>query len=127
MGISLTDEYEADNDPSFTFFQADLEPTLVGSQFPLGGSPYYDMALLDTGAAASLITSTADAAFDIEGAGYRGNLTLTVGGATGFLEANINNAMSLFATGLANRSRQRRRQFGAQPGVRSWASPAFRC
>jgi hypothetical protein len=104
VGISLTDEYEADNDPTFTFFQADLEPTLVGSQFPLGGSPYYDMALLDTGAAASLITSAADAAFDIEGAGYRGSLTLTIGGATGFLEANINNAMSLFATGLANRT-----------------------
>lgn len=104
VGISLTDEYEADNDPTFTFFQADLEPALVGSQFPLGGSPYYDVALLDTGAAASLITSTADAAFNIEGAGYRGNLTLTVGGATGFLEANINNAMSLFATGLANRT-----------------------
>jgi hypothetical protein len=104
VGISLTDEYEADNDPTFTFFQADHEPTLVGSQFPLGGTPFYDMALLDTGAAASLITSTADAAFDIEGAGYRGSLTLTIGGATGFFDANINNAMSLFATGLANRT-----------------------
>ncbi len=103
VGLTLTDKFETDNDPEFDFFIAKKEASLSGDQFGLGGTPFYDVALLDTGAGASLITTAADSGFNVDGAGFRGTITLTIGGATGFLEANINNAMAMFATGLGNR------------------------
>ena len=104
VGLTLTDEFESDNDPEFDFYIAKNESSLTGSQFGLGGTPYYDVALLDTGAGASLITTAADAKYNVAGAGFRGSEFLTIGGATGFLDANINNAMAMFATGLGNRA-----------------------
>ncbi len=100
VGLGLTDEFQDDDIP--LFFQSQLEPSLTGTQFGAGGTPYYDLALLDTGAAVSLITTAADAAFDIDGAGFRGTETLTLGGATGFLQATINDPMAMFVTGTAN-------------------------
>ncbi|MEX2092118.1 MAG: aspartyl protease family protein [Pirellulales bacterium] len=102
VGISLTDKFKNEN--ADIFFQADLEASLVGSQFGSGGTPHYDLALLDSGAATSLVTAASDAAFDIQGAGFRGTVSLTIGGATGFLEATINDPMAIFATGLGNRT-----------------------
>src|SRR5262249_31483713 len=68
------------------------------------GSPYYDVALLDTGAAISLITSTADAGFNVQGSGFRGTQTITVTGAGGNVDATIYDPMAMFLTGLANRT-----------------------
>ena len=101
-GISLTDKFKDENDE--TFFLADPEPSLAGNQLGVGGIPHYDVALLDTGAAASLLDFASDAAFNIADAGFRGTETLQVGGATGFVNATINNPMAIFATGLANRT-----------------------
>ena len=101
-GFGLTDEYKNQLQP--LFFQSELEPSVVGTPFGTGGTPFYDLALLDTGAAVSLITTEADTAFDIDNAGFRGTQTLTLGGATGFLEATINDPMAMFVTGTANRT-----------------------
>src|SRR4051794_7878716 len=68
-GISLTNKFDDDSDPTFTFYQADYETSYLGTPLSTTSSPHFDLALLDTGAAASLITSTADAAFNIQGAG----------------------------------------------------------
>src|SRR5262245_34525978 len=70
MGLSLTDEFKDDNDD--TFYIVDQESSLVGAQLGAGGTPFYDVALLDTGAAASLITKSADTSFNMQGAGFRG-------------------------------------------------------
>jgi hypothetical protein len=104
VGISLTDKFKDENDPTFTFFQADYEPTLSGIQLGSGGTPHYDLALLDTGANGSLLTAASDAAFNVEGAGFRGTKTQTIGGATGFLPVTVNDPMAMFATGLSNRT-----------------------
>ena len=101
VGLGLTDEFQ-DQNASTLFFQSQLESSLVGNSLGVGGTPYYDLALLDTGAAVSLITSDADAAFDIDGAGFRGTRSLTLGGATGFLQATVNDPMAMFVTGAAN-------------------------
>ena len=100
VGFGLTDEYQDQFET--LFFESQLESSLVGTELGSGGNPFYDIALLDTGAAVSLITSDADASFDVAGAGFRGTETLTIGGATGFLEATINDPMAMFATGAAN-------------------------
>jgi hypothetical protein len=103
-GISLTDKFKDQNDPNGTFFLADPEPSLSGTQLGVGGTPHYDIALLDTGAATSLLTSASDAAFNITGAGFHGTETQQIGGANGFVNAAINNPLAIFATGLANRT-----------------------
>jgi len=100
VGLGLTDKFQDQN--ATIFFQAELESSLAGNSLGAGGTPYYDLALVDTGAAVSLITSAADAAFDIDGAGFRGTESLTIGGATGFLQATINDPMAMFVTGTAN-------------------------
>ncbi len=104
VGISLSDKFDDGNGGNAAFFQAQYEPSLSGTQFGAGGTPFYDVALLDTGAAATLITSQSDAAFNIAGAGFRGTEPLPLGGATGFLTATINDPMAIYATGLANRT-----------------------
>ncbi len=104
VGIGLTDKFDDGNGGSATFFQAQYETSLQGTQFGTGGTPYYDVALLDTGAGASLITTASDTAFNIAGAGFRGTEPLPIGGATGFLTATINDPMAIYATGLANRT-----------------------
>src|SRR5437868_8683518 len=102
MGLSLTNRFKDENSDSFYF--ADKETSLVGTQFPIGGTPFYDVALLDSGAAISLITDTADASYNIQGGGFGGTNTVTVVGAGGDIDATINDPMAMFLTGLANRT-----------------------
>ncbi len=100
VGLGLSDEFQSQD--AALFFQSQTESSLVGNPLGTGGTPYYELALLDTGAAVSLITSSADTAFDINGAGFRGTGSLTIGGATGFLQATINDPLAMFVTGTAN-------------------------
>lgn len=104
-GISLTTKHDDDSDPTFTFFQADYETSYLGTPLGVGG-PHFELALVDTGAAASLITTAADAAFNIQGQGYRGTAPLPIGGATGGLVATTNDPMAIYASGVgpANRT-----------------------
>ena len=96
----------------------------LARNWDVGGTPYYDLALFDTGAAATLITHASDAAFNIAGAGFRGTETQPIGGATGFFDATINNPMAIYATGLANRTVNRTARRSILPP--SSASRVFR-
>ncbi len=105
VGIALTDEFDDDLN-TFSVPSSQPSGTLLGA----GGSPFYDIALLDTGAALSLITAQADTNFNISGPypgesdGFRGASTITIGGATGFLQAEILDPVGLYAGGLQSRT-----------------------
>jgi hypothetical protein len=105
VGITLTDEFVDD---------IEFAPQAAGS---IGGSPlsgtstaYYDIALLDTGAAISLLTLEADAAFNLAGSypgepdGFAGTETIPIGGATGLIDASISDPLGLYAAGLQART-----------------------
>ncbi len=105
VGIGLTDEFNDD----FVFFpQPSSFPagTLLGA----GGHAHYDVALLDTGAAVTLLTSAAFDDFGLGSAspgqsdGYRGTGTVGIGGATGTLVAEINDPLGLYVGGLQGRT-----------------------
>ncbi len=106
VGITLTNEYVDDLD-FFPYPSSQPGGVILGA-----GGPHYDVALLDTGAAVSLITSAADAAFNIDGPypgdgkndGFRGTEFITIGGASGFLEASISDTLGLYAGGLQSRT-----------------------
>lgn len=107
VGISLTDEFKnANTDLTGTFFIADREPTLVGSQLSGGGTPYYDVALLDIGSAAHVLTFEASGpnGFDIDGNGFDGTNTQQIGGASGLINLSINDPLAIFAAGLGERT-----------------------
>lgn len=104
-GISLTTKHDPDTDPTFTFFYPDYETSYLGTPLGIGGSAHFEVALIDTGAATTLITSAADAAFNIQGQGYRGTNELPIGGATGSLVAITNDAMAIYASGLGTSNR----------------------
>ena len=101
-GISLTNNFKPDTDDDYPI--ADYESSIVGTQLGAGGTPHYDLALLDTGAAISLLTTASDTAFNMAGAGRHGTGTVQIGGATGNLLATVSNPLSIYATGLANRT-----------------------
>jgi hypothetical protein len=101
VGFTLTDEFDTE-----TFF-VEEKFGAGGSYLRATGSSYFDLALLDTGAGVNLITAASDAAFGIdldspEGGndGFRGTQEVTLGGATGFLQAVINDPLGLYASGL---------------------------
>jgi hypothetical protein len=104
VGITLTNEFV--NDIDFYPYPSN-QP---GGSFLGYGTPHYAIALLDTGAAVSLITHATDDAFNINGPysgrsdGFRGTNTITIGGASGFLEATIGDPLGLYAAGLQHGS-----------------------
>lgn len=104
-GISLTTKHDDDNDPTFSFFQPDYETTYSGTPLSTGNNPNFEIALIDTGAAATLITTASDAAFNVGPAGYRGTNHLSLGGASGGLVATINDPMAIYASGLSSSNR----------------------
>ena len=105
VGITLTDEFVNDID----FFPKPA--TFVGGDYlSPNGSPRFELALLDTGAAVSLLTTAADTAFNIDGPypgqsdGFKGTEFIQIGGATGLLEARVSDPLGLYAAGLHNRT-----------------------
>lgn len=109
VGIGLTDEFSEERE--FQSLVVASDNGVTGNLLGTGGTPNYEIALLDTGAAISLIT---DSAFDrfglgepsaVSGAdGYRGGNSIPIGGATGQLFAEVNDPLGLYATGLQDRS-----------------------
>ncbi|HMO85888.1 MAG TPA: retropepsin-like aspartic protease, partial [Lacipirellulaceae bacterium] len=105
VAITLTDEFVNDLD----FFPYP-STSLGGSPVSSTAGQWYELALLDSGAAVSLITAAADAAFNIGGPrpgnndGFRGTETITIGGATGFLQASIGDPLGLYAAGVQGRT-----------------------
>jgi hypothetical protein len=105
VGIGLTDEFQTVDGDGILFFMADSSPDPSGGNFlGVGGSAHYDVALIDTGANGSLITDAAYAAFDIVNEGFSGSATVQLGGATGTLDALVNDPLGIYATGLENRT-----------------------
>jgi hypothetical protein len=106
VGIGLTDEFEQD----VNFYPMAASSPTGGTLLGPGGTPHYDVALLDTGAATSLLTSQAFLDFGLNGPlpgaweSYVGTNTVGIGGATGTLEADINDPLGLYAGGLQGRS-----------------------
>lgn len=109
VGLSLTDKFKGGSSGALQF-SAEDESSLVGNQLGAGGTPFYDLALIDTGAAVSLITAAADASFAIDAPlpgnsdGLRGTNVQQIGGATGFVDALISDALAMFVTGTQNRT-----------------------
>ena len=108
VGLGMTDEYKTIDstidgiDVGATFFISDPAYSVPSSatQLGSGSTPYYDIALLDTGAATHIITQQAYEGFDIEGNGMAGTNIQEVGGATGVLEMLINDAGGVYIEGL---------------------------
>src|SRR4051812_16326620 len=90
VGIALTNEYKDDLDTNAAYSNAP-GGTLLGQ----GSTAHYDTALMDTGAALSLLTAQSHIAFNMNGPysgnpdGYQGIYPITVGGANGSFEATI--------------------------------------
>lgn len=105
VGIGLTREFDEN-------FLTNAMPSTApsGPMLGQGGTPRYDLALLDTGAGVSLLSSAGDAGFGIgspfsgEAEGFRGTVPITLGGATGLIEAIINDPLGLYAGGLQGRT-----------------------
>ncbi len=111
LGLGMTDEFKTIDsmedgiDLGGTFFIADAEFAIPADATQLGtdGTPYYDIALLDTGAATHIITQEAFDGFDLPGFDLTGTNTQAVGGATGVLEMTINDAAGVYVAGLGDR------------------------
>ena len=105
VGIALTNEFDDD----FNTYPV-ASSTVTGTLLGAGGVGHYDVALLDTGAAVSLLTSQAFNDFGLgspspgESDGYRGTETVGIGGATGTLTADISDPLGLYVGGLQGRS-----------------------
>jgi Aspartyl protease len=108
VGIGLTNQFETfDNDPTGTFFIADPSFSWGGMPLGPGASAYFDLALLDTGAATHILTQAAASAsgFSIQAEGFRGTNFQTIFGAGGEpISLRINDPLGVYAAGLSNRT-----------------------
>ena len=107
VGIGLTDEFETfDTDPTGTFFIADPSNAWGGTPLGPGSSAYFDVALLDTGAATHILTleAASGTGFSIQAEGFRGTNFQTIGGATGQIDLRINDPLGVYAAGLGDRT-----------------------
>ena len=113
VGIGMTNEFKTLDsidlggipfiaDPAF-----EVGDTLLGSTGPMqgdGSRPFFDVALLDTGAATHIITQEAFDGFEIVANGMRGTNVQPIGGATGVINTEINDAAGLYTAGLGDRN-----------------------
>ncbi len=107
VGIGLTNQFKnANTDLTGTFFIADPSNSWGGSPLGPGSSAYFDIALLDTGAATHILTQQAASAngFAIQAEGFRGTNFQTIGGATGQISLRINDPLGVYAAGLDDRT-----------------------
>ncbi len=114
VGIGMTRQFATADDPvdGDTFFLAKVSDTWGGT--PLGsvagGTPHFELALLDTGAAADIITLSAsdsnhfgmDVPFSGEPDGFKGTNTQAIFGATGEVDLTIEDPLGIYAGGLAH-------------------------
>jgi hypothetical protein len=108
IGIGLTDQFKTldDVDLGGTFFIADPSNTIGGAQLGIAGTPYYDLAILDTGAATHILTQQAFAGFDLANPApaknFEGTEIQTIGGVNGLIDLDINDALGVYAAGLGD-------------------------
>jgi hypothetical protein len=102
----VADEPQTPQDP-LPFNFADAHQSRVGTPIP-SGSPFYDFALLDTGAATHILRLDAANSFEIgtpftgEPDGFVGENFQTLFGASGDVSLRINDPLGVFMTGLAD-------------------------
>ncbi|MFO0789588.1 MAG: aspartyl protease family protein [Pirellulales bacterium] len=107
VGMGLSNEYDSQN---LTFNTYDNTSTPTAAKMLGNGSPFYDLALLDSGAGFSLLTAQAYNDFNIDGPysgnsdGFAGTQSIDFGGATGTLTATVLEPLGLYAGGLQNRN-----------------------
>lgn len=108
VGIGLSNEYEkVEFDLTAAYHTA--QPT-SGIMLGNGGTPYFDVALLDSGAGFSALTSQAYNGFNIDGPytgnsdGFEGTESISFTGATGTLSADVNEPVGLYVAGLQHRT-----------------------
>lgn len=112
LGFGLTAEFNEDfgfsPEPSSSPAGANfLGPGSSSSSY---GTAHYDVALLDTGAGFSLLNPDGYQAFNIAGRypgesdGFAGTESLPVGGASGQVNALINDPVGIYAGGLQDRA-----------------------
>lgn len=114
VGLGLTREFD-DLDDEVTFFIADRQDSFVGQ--PMGPfvtnpptTPYFDFALLDTGAATHILTNSAanNNHFAIAKSytgntdGFAGTNFQTIFGASGQIDLRINDPLGVYIAGLAD-------------------------
>ncbi|MCH2113362.1 MAG: retropepsin-like domain-containing protein [Pirellulales bacterium] len=106
VGIGMTNEFKTieEIDLGGIPFIADPSVAPGGPLLGVGGTPYFDLALLDTGAATHILTQDAFNGFDLLGNGMRGTNIQPVGGATGIIDLEINDAGGIYASGLGDRT-----------------------
>lgn len=106
VGLGMTGEHKTIDDIELgtTFFISDPAYSLGAPLLGTGGTPYYDIALFDTGAATHILTHQAFQGFNIQGNGLRGTNTQVIGGATGLIELEINDAAGIYVAGLGDRT-----------------------
>lgn len=104
VGVGLTDEYDTLlTDPEGTFFIADASTQWGGSPLGPGSSAFFDVAILDTGAAAHILTQTAASAagFGIQQEGFQGTMFQEIFGPTGNpVQLRINDPLGVYVAGL---------------------------
>jgi hypothetical protein len=71
---------------------------------PIGQNPKYFVATLDTGSQAHLITYNDSLAFDLDGANRLGNYQAQIQGVNGVEDAEITDALGIYATSFSNAS-----------------------
>jgi hypothetical protein len=115
VGIGLTREFDlASESPSpadpLPFSFADRLNSRVGVPMGPGGVPYYDFALLDTGAATHILRQDSASAsgfgtatpFSGETDGFIGTQDQIIFGASGPIVLQINDPLGIYMAGLAN-------------------------
>lgn len=104
VAVSMTNEETAD-DLDFFAYNSDtyLANGLSGAHaLASNGSPYYRVALLDTGAQIHLFTADAIAGFDLAGNNLLGTEEIPVGGAGGSEFVTVHDPGGLYVTGFGN-------------------------
>jgi hypothetical protein len=112
VGLSLTDQYKSADGADPNFILADVEEFgAVGNWLSKTGSPYFDVAVYDSGASITLLTAEARANFNIVAAGFAGENPQPISGAAGAASAIIEDPLSTFVAGLGQRTQGATLQF----------------
>ena len=106
VGVALTDEFKNSNSGHELFFFADPSYFPDGSFLTGNTSDFFDIALLDTGAATHILgpVATGSSGFDLAGNGFDGTVIQPIGGATGVIDLDINDPHGVYISGLGART-----------------------
>lgn len=106
VGFGLTDQFSDSGGGNPLFFVSEARDGVGGTLLGHDGAPYYDVALLDTGAATHILRYDASGpdGFDIAGNGFSGTNVQAIGGATGIVDLWINDPHGIYMAGLGDRA-----------------------